>query len=152
MKWLYFRSTNGINDDNGFISTDQTTNSTLRTSALLKYENLQAILPFDNTNDTEFPNGGSDGDYIGVVMVFKPSLNPGLGQDGLGTTKFINADKIYLQTTINSISSCEEIINFIEKSEENFIQFFDTNDDQAGFNCPGVIACKHIEIAQNHRT
>ena len=151
MKWLYFRSTNGINDDNGFISTDQPTNSTLRTSALLKYENLQAIIPFDADTDEE-PNGTTTTNYIGVIMVFKPSLNPGLGQDGLGTTKFINADKVYLQTTINSISSCEEIINFIEKSEENFIQFFDTNDAQAGFNCPGIIACKHIEIAQNHKT
>jgi len=152
MKWLYFRSTNGINDDNGFISTDQPTNSTSRTSALLKYENLQAILPFDDTAVDE-PNGTTTSTaYTGVVMVFKPSLNPGLGQDGLGTVKFINADKIYLQTSINSISSCEEIINFIEKSEENFIQFFDTNDAQAGFNCPGIIACKYIEIAQNHKT
>ena len=117
---------------------------------MLKYENLQAILPFDTDTDEE-PNGVTTADYIGVVMVFKPSLNPGLGQDGLGTPQFINSDKVYLQTSINSISSCEEIINFIEKSEENFIQFFDSNDAQAGFNCPGVIACKHIEIAENHK-
>ena len=149
MKWLYFRTTNSLNADNGLISHHAGTNSTLRTSALLKYENLQSILPFDADTDAE-PNGTSTTNYIGVIMIFK-SDTVSLGQDGFGTTKFVAADKVYLQTTVNSISSCEEIINFIEKSEENFIQFFDTNDNQAGFNCPGVVACTYIEIAQNHR-
>ena len=146
MKWLYFRSTNSINADNGLISHHGGTNSTLRTSALLKYENLQSILPFDADTDEE-PNGATTTDYIGVVMVFK-SDTVSLGQDGFGTTKFVAADKVYLETTINSASTCIDIINFIESSEDNVIKIADKTNS---FYCPSVVTVKHIEIAQNHR-
>ena len=151
MKWLYFRTTNSLNADNGLISHHAGTNSTLRTSALLKYENLQSILPFDADTDAE-PNGTSTTNYIGVIMIFK-SDTVSLGQDGFGTVKFVAADKVYLATQTNSVSTCKEIIDFIEGSEENFIQFFDTNDQQKASksNCPQVISCNYIEIGQNHR-
>tara|TARA_R110002012_G_scaffold235257_1_gene409102 strand:- start:539 stop:994 length:456 start_codon:yes stop_codon:yes gene_type:complete len=149
MKWLYFRQSSGIANDNGVISHHGGTNSTLRTSALLKYENLESILPFDDTA-VDDPNGvttSGAGEYIGVVMIFKSPVHA-LAQDGHGTTLFIAADKVYLETTANSASTCVDIIKFIESSEDNVIQIADVTRD---IFCPGVLTVKHIEIAQNHR-
>ena len=155
MKWLYFRQANGIANDNGLISHHAGTNSTLRTSALLKYENLESILPFDALDASsnwagDDPNGittGNSDAYVGVVMIFKSPVHA-LAQDGHGTTLFIAADKVYLQTTANSASTCVDIINFIESSEDNVIQIADVTRD---IFCPGVLTVNHIEIAQNHR-
>ena len=80
-KWLYFRSTASVADDDGFISSASgNNNSSLRSSALLKYENLEAILPF-TADDDEYPQGGSAADYTGVMMVFKAALTTGYSQD-----------------------------------------------------------------------
>tara|TARA_R100000541_G_C1861300_1_gene79273 strand:- start:173 stop:619 length:447 start_codon:yes stop_codon:yes gene_type:complete len=146
MKWLYFRQSAGLGSDNGLISHHAGTNSTLRTSALLKYENLQSIIPFNASTDEE-PNGATTLDYIGVVMIFK-SDTVSLGQDGFGTVKFIAADKVYLQTTVNSASTCIDIINFIESSKESVVTIADVTNK---FLCPSILTVKHIEIAQNHR-
>ena len=144
MKWLYFRTTSGVDNDDGFISNNGTTNSTLRTSALLKYENLQAIIPFNEDAD-EFPNGGSAGDYYGIVMIFKTSMSP--NNVNLGTTKYLASDKVFLEVSPNSSTSCESIINHIENNDG-----FITIADGVAKLCPGVLSVKFIEISQNHRT
>tara|TARA_R100000231_G_scaffold71235_1_gene56312 strand:+ start:139 stop:582 length:444 start_codon:yes stop_codon:yes gene_type:complete len=147
MKWLYFRSAAGVAPDNGFISKDSSTNSTLRTSALLKYENLEAIIPFDTDSDEE-PNGATTTDYIGVIMIFKSAQAQGVYNDAISTTKLIANDRIYLETTSNSLSTCKGIIEYIERSGNIAIVSDNMNTNE---KCPGVLSCKHIEIAINNK-
>ena len=151
-KWLYFRSTASVADDDGFISSASgDNNSSLRSSALLKYENLEAILPF-TTDDDEYPQGGAAGNYTGVMMVFKAALTTGYSQDAPPEDNYLHRDIIYLEVNdVDSISTCKNIINFIEKSPGNFIKLADANS-QGKDNAPSVLECKHIEIARTWKT
>ena len=151
MKWLYFRSAaNSINDDNGLISNHSTSNSSLRTSVCLRYDNLQSILPFDDTQD-EHPNGGSDADYTGIVMVFKSSNMPNgkefiISADNIDTN-FLQTDRIYLEVNSNSLAVCGALLNSIENSEENYIV---VRDEQTKTGEGVIISIKHIEIPHNY--
>ena len=149
-KWLYFRSKVSVGDDDGFISAPANFNSELRSSALLKYENLEAILPF-TTDQDEFPIGGSAGNYTGIIMIFKSCINTSTALNAT-TTQFLTKDRIFLEVNdVDSISTCKNIINFIEKSPGNFIKLADANS-QGKDNAPSVLECKHIEIARTWKT
>ena len=152
IKWLYFRqNAGGINGDNGRISAHGTSNSTLRTSACLRYDNLQAIIPFDEDSD-EYPNGGAGGDYTGVVMIFKSANTPNgtnfITGDGNIDTNYLQTDRIYLEVQSDSLTACNSIIDYIENTESNYIVI---NDAVSLVTIPGVIACKFIEVPNNYK-
>jgi len=147
-KWLYFRAVDSTANDDGFISSAAgNNNSSLRSSALLKYENLEAILPF-TTDQDEYPQGGSAGDYTGVMMIFKAALTTGLTSDAPPDHDYLHRDIVYLEVNgVDSISTCENIITFIEDSESSFIKIADAHG-QGKSNCPSILECKFIEIAR----
>ena len=150
MKWLYFRSTAALSGDDGFISSDSGSNSELRSSALLKYENLEAILPF-TTDQDEFPIGGSAGNYTGIMMIFKSCRND-YSQLNDTTTQILKRDYIYIEVNgVDSLSTCTNIIEFIENSEEGVVKIADANN-QGRDNAPAVLECKFIEIAKEFKT
>jgi hypothetical protein len=163
MKWLYFRTTASISDDHGFISAQQDYNSELRTSALLKYDNLEAILPYtrdiSSAGTGEVPVGGTVTDYSGVIMVFKACRNDYTTLND-SVSKWLARDYIYLEVNgQDSLSTCQDIIDYIEESSGRIVIVADEaqNGGQAGSSgvarsAPSVLVCKFIELAREYKS
>ena len=160
-KWLYFRAVanvsggSGGTNDTGYLSNDAASNSELRSSAMFRYENLLAILPFSQVDNSgnrtgdEYPLGGSSGSYTGVMMLFRPSLSSYADQSGAPhTAEMLNRDIVYLETQGDAGSLCKHIINKIENSESPVVYICDNASGTGERKTSGVISCKFIEISR----
>ena len=152
MKWLFFRQQALANDD-GFISAEASVNSELRSSVLLRYDNLLSIIPYNKDGsggEVEFPAGGSTSLYRGVLLTFKPALS---NYSNISSTALLAVDKIYLEVNGQDAKGvCKSLINFIENSNVNVIVIADEDGSNTNGNAPGVKTCKHIELAKGSIT
>lgn len=148
MKWLFFRTVSLANDD-GFVSAQSGVNSELRSSVLLRYDRLLSIIPYNkdaNSGQIEIPAGGSQSEYRGVLLTFKPALS---NYSNVGSTALLAVDKVYLEVNGQDAKGvCRNLISFIESSTDTIVEIADNEGSNTSGNAPGIKTCKHIELAK----